>query len=314
MPPSAVLDDVRRYRGYQFVVGDTRSGRVVENLRDVPHLMIAGQSGGGKSTFVRQLITVLYVNNPKCQFTGIDLKGGIEFQIFEDLARMHVVPDLHAAVRALEKFDAALKGRMALLRANRCKDLDAYFDLPSNKRVSTPEFTSTDLDRHIVVIDEAAEMFLAGGDASPQDIQKARKVLSQIARQGRAVGIHLVIATQRPDSKSLDPQVKANLIGVLCYAMQNDTSSITVIGNGRATDLPGDVKGRAIWKKNGEMMEIQTPLLTVEDTTKLLAECRAMEAKTTGETNAATRTPGETTAEPKSEAVSSPKAPKETVM
>ena len=90
-----------------------------------------------------------------------------------------------------------------------------------------------------------------------------------IARQGRAAGINLVIATQRPDSRSLDPQVKANLSGALCFPMQNDSSSITVLGNGRATDIPL-IPGRAIWKEGPVMTEVQTPYLSIEEADQLL--------------------------------------------
>jgi S-DNA-T family DNA segregation ATPase FtsK/SpoIIIE len=291
MPESAtIMGSATQFPRFQFIAGSIRRGFLIENLKDVPHLLIAGQSGGGKSTFLRQLITILFLNNKNCQFTLIDLKGGLEFQIFENLPRVQVIPDLPRAVRNLERFEEALKSRMALLKANGCKDLDAYLALPEEKRKPCPEFKSQGLDRHIIVVDEAAEIFLAGGGGSPQEIQKAKRVLSQVARQGRAVGIHLVIATQRPDTKSLDSQVKANLTGILCFPMPNDASSMTVLGNGRATDLPSDIKGRAIWKKNGEMTEVQTPFLSVDETESLLSEFRtkkpeAPQAPSSMETN-----------------------------
>ena len=123
---------------------------------------------------------------------------------------------------------------------------------------------SKNLGRKLVVIDEAAEIFLGGHHATSGELNLARKAVSQIARQGRAVGVHLVVATQRPDAKAIDPQVKTNLTGIVCFQMPNNISSMTVIDSGRATHLPS-VPGRAIWKYGGKVVELQTPRLPIEE-------------------------------------------------
>lgn len=257
---------------YEFPIGSTRSEIKQANLRNVPHLLVAGQTGGGKSTFLRQFITHLYLNNTSSRFLLIDLKGGLEFSLFENRKRITVIPHVKAAIVELKKVDSMLEKRFRLLKQNKCKDIDAYFRL--KKKLPAKE----NLDRYVLVVDEAAEMFLAGHHAKSEDIQNARRVLSRVARQGRAVGIHLVVATQRPDSKSLDPQVKANLTGVVCFQMMNDASSIAVLGNGRATDLPS-TPGRAIWKSGIEMTEVQTPFLSTERAEELLGEPDMAEAE-----------------------------------
>ncbi len=84
------------------------------------------------------------------------------------------------------------------------------------------------------------------------------------------MGVHLVLATQRPDSKAVDPQVKTNLIGICCFQMPNNVSSMTVLDSGKAAQLP-DIPGRAIWKTGGSIKVIQTPHLSIERAREILS-------------------------------------------
>lgn len=208
------------------------------------------------------------------KFTIIDLKGTVESQFFEGRERIGVPDTMDNALYALDSLSQTIDYRLKLLKANGCKDALDYFRKSRKERhLLKPPSNRVEvgLNRHLVVVDEAAEMFLAGEGRSTSSIQKARSVLSRIARQGRAIGIHLIVATQRPDARALDTQIKANLTGVLCFPMANDASSILVLGNGRATDLPS-VPGRAIWKMGRDMVEVQTPLLTTHEMLSLFGE------------------------------------------
>ena len=269
MPRIFRLESPTKIRAGKYLVGRTRSKPVSVSLTDVPHLLVAGQTGGGKSTFLRQFITTQYLNDKKAEFLLVDLKGGMEFQVFENLPRVTVPDSSNMVVRRIEELAEALDKRMAFLKSEKCKDIQQYFTKLKTEGSSTNS-TAPTLNRHFVVVDEAAEMFLAGHHASGKEVQKAKRALSKVARQGRAVGMHLVVATQRPDSRALDPQIKANLTGALCFQMANDISSITVLGNGRATDLPS-IAGRGIWKTGGEMIEVQTPLLESSEVEAILS-------------------------------------------
>lgn len=271
MAESVLYNSEQKTPPFGFLVGRTRAHQLIGTFKETPHLLIAGQTGGGKSTFLRQLIVHLHLRQNATKFLLIDLKGGLEFSIFENRKQFRVVPNVVAAIEELKLVNHILDERMTLLKAHQCKDIDAYMtkkDLPGR----------TSLNRHVVVVDEAAEMFLAGNHANSKEIQAARGILSRVARLGRAVGVHIVVATQRPDTRALDSQVKANLTGVICFQMMNDASSISVLGNGRASDLLR-VPGRAIWKNGMDMLEVQTPFLDADAAEALLGPVDNLEDK-----------------------------------
>lgn len=248
-----------------FTIGLSRSEQHQVTLQEVPHVLVAGQTGGGKSTFLRQVITTLYLKNPTYQFTLIDLKEGLEFQLFKGVKRMSVVSSVAGAVVKLEKLERLLTERMDILSKAKCKDIDAFLSLPKEQQdKALLHLGRKDFGRHVVVIDEVAELFLASSFNSAKQCQTSRAVVSRIARLGRAVGLHLFIGTQRPDTRALDTQIKANLTGKVCFAMSDLHSSLVVLGNGRAKELP-EVPGRAIWQRGLHMTEVQTPLVSVEE-------------------------------------------------
>lgn len=264
----------------EFIVGKARAKEIRASLLTTPHLLIAGETGSGKSTFLRQFITTNYLKDNTAQFLLIDLKGEVEFQLFRNLRRAAVFSEIGATIGALRKVQPLLKYRLALLKVNGCTNLGQFLKIPFNKRKYTDKITrDMSLGRYVIVVDEAADLFLVGGTTAGEHVHAAKSILGEIARKGRAVGIHLVVATQKPDKRALDSQIKSNLVGALCFRMTDNPSSILVLGNGRATDLPR-IDGRAIWKRGSEMVEVQTPLLDERDARRLLsAEYQTANAK-----------------------------------
>jgi len=121
MPSSVNWTGIDDLRNIQFRIGKTRSKDIKGNLRDTPHLLVAGQTGGGKSTFLRQMITTLYLKNEKMDFILIDLKGGLEFQLFENLERVKVVPSVAAAINDLKRVEKMMNDRMGILKENKVR-------------------------------------------------------------------------------------------------------------------------------------------------------------------------------------------------
>lgn len=271
MPSEVKLSDISSIGTGKFFVGETRARKMTVDLDETPHFLVGGQSGGGKSTFLRQVITTLYLNNKSYQFVLIDLKGGLEFQLFENLKRVTVVPQTGPALDDLKRIEGYLKSRMEIFKRAECKDISAYLQKTIEEREAFEKdsLEKGRISRIVIVIDEAAELFMAGDKSQATKAQQAKTAAIKIAAQGRAVGIHLIIATQRPDVRAVDGQIKANLSGMLAFQMPNHASSMTILDNTRAAHLP-KIPGRAIWKTGLEMSELQTPYMTVEEVSKLL--------------------------------------------
>jgi S-DNA-T family DNA segregation ATPase FtsK/SpoIIIE len=232
----------------EFLVGKTLFKTIKGDFDKTPHFLVAGQTGGGKSSFLRQLSVTLLKTDTETELTMIDLKRGAEFDIFENIPRVNVAKDMDSAILRLKQLETLLDKRLS-------ESGHGY-----HRRKS---YNKTNFTRHVIIVDEIAEIFVAGAEFGDQkeDIKKAKAILSKIARLGRSVNINAVLATQRPDAKALDSQIKANLSGVICYAMPNDASSKVVLDRGTATDLPL-ISGRAIYKNGSSYKEVQTPYLS----------------------------------------------------
>ena len=208
------IGDINELARHEFLIGRTRAGELKDSLLLTPHLLIAGETDSGKSTFLRQFIAAHYLNDKTSQFLLIDLKEGVEFQLFEKLPRAAVFSDITSTVTALKKIKPLLKHRLSLLKANGCTNLNQFLKTPYPKRKYTDKITKEmPVGRFLIVVDEASDLFLTGSHAASEHVHVAKDVLGQVARKGRAVGIHLVVATQKPDKRALDTQIKSNLIG-----------------------------------------------------------------------------------------------------
>ncbi|GIL18754.1 FtsK/SpoIIIE domain-containing protein [Bdellovibrio sp.] len=257
MPDLWLLDNFLGYKDFSFPIGLSLRGEITASFKVLPHFLIAGESGGGKSTFIRMLVTVILINNQDVEIYFIDFKRGMENQVFEGFDRMTLIDDAKEACAKLQSINSILDSRMKAFRNAKARNLEMYNSRPSRKGPKEK--------RIIVVVDEVSEMVPTMGNPNNSDLGHANSIMNRIARMGRAVGINLVIGVQKPDAKNLDTVIKANTPGVVCFPVSHFNQSMVVLGNGRAAELNSEIKGRAIWKQGADFIEVQTPLLTEKE-------------------------------------------------
>ncbi|CAN5835125.1 FtsK/SpoIIIE domain-containing protein [soil metagenome] len=226
---------------------------VVDLVTDGPHALVAGTTGSGKSELLRTLVASLAVaSSPDhLTFVLIDFKGGSAFDACAELPHTTgVVTDLddHLAARALRCLEAELRHRERRLR-------DAGADHLADLRRRRPE--ADPLPRLVVVVDEFATLA-----AELPDFVEA---LVGVAQRGRSLGVHLVLATQRP-SGSVSEHIRANTGLRVALRVQAGTDSTDVIDTPAAAGLPRRVPGRALVRLGpGELVAAQTALATASD-------------------------------------------------
>ena len=232
-------------------VGMGREGLITADLASCPHLLVAGQTGAGKSNFLHQMIACLLHHNIKVYI--IDLKQ-VEFAYLSKSAVCEHTLD--GAIRTLEYLTAEMHRRMAFLAR-------AGFVSAKEWRRANPD-RKEELPYMVLVVDEFSQLspVLSKADDDRKMRTYTHKMLVDLICLARSLGIHMVLATQRPDSDILPGQLKANMPATICFKVRNETNSKICLDNHRAADLP-DIPGRAIWQL-AEQREVQTYYLPLE--------------------------------------------------
>ncbi|HEU5150080.1 MAG TPA: FtsK/SpoIIIE domain-containing protein [Iamia sp.] len=224
-------------------------------VRDGPHGLVAGTTGAGKSELLRSLVAGLAAGSSPdhCTFVLVDFKGG---SAFDRCARLpHTVGmvtdlDAHLAERALRCLEAELRHRERVLRDHGAADLPAYRRLPG----ATDGVDRPTLPRLVVVIDEFATL-----KAELPDFVDS---LVGVAQRGRSLGVHMVLATQRP-SGAVSDNIKANTNLRIALRVQDAGDSKDVIDVADAARIGRSQPGRALARFGpGEVIPVQTALST----------------------------------------------------
>ena len=231
----------------QFLVGQSDRGIVTERIDSLPHLLIAGTTGGGKSVFFKQTLLGLLESTHSLQMHLIDLKGGLEFREFGTLPNVSVVKDVEEAVELLSTVKEEMERRFSYLEREGKDKI-----VPARDK----------FNRVVVGIDEASVLYssISKSDPNYENTVKARGLTEHIAKLSRAAGIHLVMATQRVTKETIDTRIQENISGRMCFKVNTLEGSLRVLGNKSACDLPA-IPGRGIWQLGHTMVEVQTPYI-----------------------------------------------------
>ncbi|MET9758706.1 FtsK/SpoIIIE domain-containing protein [Streptomyces sp. NPDC006372] len=238
-PPTSEAIEARWRMGGQStlaVIGESYDGAFGIDIRkDGPHGLIAGTTGSGKSELLQTIVAALAVaNTPEnMTFVLVDYKGGAAFKDCVHLPHtVGMVTDLdaHLVERALESLGAELHRREHILAAADAKDIEDYQDLVRRDPSHQP------VPRLLIVIDEFASMV--------RDLPDFVTGLVNIAQRGRSLGIHLLLATQRP-SGVVSPEIRANTNLRIALRVTDGGESSDVIDSPEAGHISKNTPGRA---------------------------------------------------------------------
>ena len=219
---------------FVLVLGESYTGPVTVNLTHIPHILLGGSTGSGKSVLLKLLLMQALRKGAEVYIA--DFKGGVDFpKVWHEKCRMcFTEEDLR---NILDRLVEELERRKSALKALGCPNIDAY-----------NEIAERPLQRLIYACDEVAEVLDKTG-RSKEDKELLSQIenrLATIARQGRAFGIHLILATQRPDATILPGQIRNNLDFRVCGRADSVLSQIILDNTSAAEQIPKDARGRFI--------------------------------------------------------------------
>ncbi len=248
---------------------DAQGPVVLDLIADGPHVLIGGTTGSGKSELLRSLVAgvAASADPDHVAMVLIDYKGGAAFDCCADLPHVAgLVTDLdeHLGARALRCLEAELRYREQRLREVGAEDLAAYrvrsAEGPVQRRAAEP------LPRLLVVVDEFASL--------AADLPEFLDALVGIAQRGRSLGVHMVLATQRPAGVVTD-DIRANATCRIALRVSDPRESVDIIDAGDAAGIPRSRPGRAIARFGpGEFTPFQSALSTGHSNTEATVSVR----------------------------------------
>ncbi len=231
----------------------------ITDLKKLPHLLIAGTTGSGKSVGVNAMILSLLYKNPPDQLklVMIDPKM-VEFSIYADIPHLltPIITDPKKAIGALQSVAKEMERRYSLMSEYKVKTIDSYNEQALNNGVEAFPYL-------IVVIDELADLMMTGG-------KEAEFPIARIAQMGRASGLHLIIATQRPSVDVVTGLIKTNLPSRVSFRVGTKIDSKVILDTDGAQSLLG--RGDMLFTPPGTngLVRLHAPFATEDEIKKIV--------------------------------------------
>ena len=252
-------------------------GRTITNdvylfdLSKMPHLLIAGATGQGKSVGLNALITsLLYNKRPEeLKLILIDPKM-LEFSIYESIGRhfltkledeeRYIITDTNKALPVLESLCVDMDGRYELLARAKVRNISEYNKLFRQGHLREEE-GFVFLPYLVLIVDEFADLIMTTGRA-------IEKPIARLAQKARAAGIHIVLATQRPSTDVITGLIKANFPARIAFKVSSQVDSRTILDTKSAKDLIG--RGDMLINDGKEMRRIQCAFIDTPETERIV--------------------------------------------
>ena len=256
-----------------LALGKTISNEIyMVDLAKIPHLLVAGATGQGKSVGLNAIITsLLYKKHPaELKFVLVDPKM-VEFSIYKPLmnhflaqippesdADEPIITDVTKVVKTLNSVCQEMDDRYTLLKYANVRKLEEYNEKFINHQLN-PENGHRFLPYIVVIIDEYGDLIMTAG-------KEIELPIARIAQKARAVGIHMIIATQRPTTNIITGTIKANFPGRMAFKVMSQIDSRTILDGGGANQLIG--KGDMLILDKGMPVRVQCAFV---DTPEVIA-------------------------------------------
>lgn len=255
-----------------MALGRTITGDIyMADMAKLPHLLVAGATGQGKSVGLNCIITsLLYAKHPdELKFVLIDPKT-VEFALFETISRQYlaklpdeenaVITDPQKVLATLYSLCVEMENRYALLKEARVRDIKSYNEKFVERRLN-PEEGHFYMPYIVVVVDEYADLVMVAG-------KEVHIPVCRITQKARAVGIHMILATQRPSTDVITGMIKNNFTSRIAFKVTQSVDSKTIIDGPGAQRLIG--RGDMLTMMNGKLERVQCAFV---DTPEVEAIC-----------------------------------------